>query len=78
MSHITTTKANKIDLVGRIYGSELFIRQALATGLRQVTESALSTGQDFAKDIGASYAETSALTGQGVSEVFQELCLQVR
>lgn len=78
MSHVTTAKANKIDLVGRIYGSKLFIRQALATGLRQVTESALSTGRDFASEIGASYAETSALTGQGVSEVFEELCLEVR
>ncbi|KIO19150.1 hypothetical protein M407DRAFT_31202 [Tulasnella calospora MUT 4182] len=49
----------------------------VANKVDQVDGAIPPVGQEFARRIGALYKETSALTGQGVSEMFNELCLEV-
>lgn len=49
-----------------------------STFLHQVEGIIPPAGRDFAARIGALHKETSALTGQGVWEVFNEVCLEVR
>lgn len=49
----------------------------VANKIDQVDGAIPPAGREFATRIDALYKETSALTGQGVSEVFNELCLEV-
>lgn len=67
------SEANKIDQVRTF--SHVSSNSCV---LHQVDGAIAPAGQEFATRIGALYKETSALTGQGVSEVFNELCLEVR
>ncbi|KAG8945338.1 hypothetical protein FRC04_000873 [Tulasnella sp. 424] len=49
----------------------------VANKIDQVTGPVQSDGQDFARNIGALYAETSASSGNGVNQVFEDLVLEI-
>ncbi|KAG8913658.1 hypothetical protein FRC00_001914 [Tulasnella sp. 408] len=49
----------------------------VANKVDMVTGPVASDGLDFSKNIGALYAETSASTGQGINQVFEDLVIEI-
>ncbi|KAG8891631.1 hypothetical protein FRC01_014599, partial [Tulasnella sp. 417] len=49
----------------------------VANKVDMVTGPVPNDGLDFSKNIGALYAETSASTGQGVNQVFEDLVIEI-